>query len=285
MRFVDSYNIIPQFLRFNEENFILTVYDIETTGLKFNAGDRIIQFSARKCFVNPEGLSEASSANWYINPGRSLPEEIVKLTGITDELLADKPRESEAIREIAEFIGTDPICGYNNDRFDNIFLKLAYERAGLTFEPADSVDVYRMVKEIVPPGATKDLKLKTMIDYFGLSDIVQNSHNAMDDSLATLLMYNKLLAHCRENFGEECSHLIRCNISSVNRYEKDTGKGKIRRIYVNTDKGDFFFDISQKRWCVKDKRDRLSRYDVDDLIEKTYQFTGCSTIEGLCKYA
>lgn len=285
MKFVDSHNIISGFLRFQKENFILTVYDIETTGLKPNDGDRMIQFSARKCFVSHDGLTEASSANWYINPGRSIPEDIVKLTGITDEFLADKPREAEVIQEIADFIGTDPICGYNNDHFDNIFLQLAYERAGLTFEPEDSVDIYRVIKEVIPAGETENLKLKTMIGYFGLSDCVQSSHNAMDDTAATLLIHNKLVALCRERFGEESSHLIQCKINSVNRYEKNTGRGMIRRLYINTDKGDFYFDISRRSWHVKDKRDRLNRYDVDDLIVKTYQFTGCSTETELCQYA
>ena len=285
LKFMESHNVLQSFLRFQDEAFMLIVYDVETTGLHPEKDDRIIQLSARKCLVSHEGLMEAVSANWYINPGRHIPDKVVELTGITDEFLADKPREEEVIREIADFFETSPVCGYCCDQFDNEFLRLAFERNGLSFLPEDSVDIYRVVKEVVLPGETKNQKLPTITEYFGFSDRVSAFHNAESDTMATFLCYNHLIGLCREMGPANDGHLIKCNIMSVNRYETDAGKRKIRRLYVNTDKGDFYFDISKKEWNVKDKKDRLSRYDVDDLIEKTFLFTGCSSESELCKYA
>lgn len=285
-RFAESYNVVNSFLQFHENNFFIVVYDMETTGLKSN-GDRPIQISARKCLISEDGISETDSKMWYINPGRSIPDKVVELTGITDEMLEDKPKENEVIGEIAEFFEELPVCGYCNDKFDNEFMECMYERNGLKFEPDDSVDIYRVVKEVVRPGETENQKLATITDYFGFSDEITAFHNAESDSLATILCYNRLLELCRKYISENTCRLIPCgSVKSVKRYEVDTGKRSVRRIYVNTDKGkSFYYDLTKKTWGVGDKSDRIGRYDVDELIDETLRYTGCETLKDLSHYA
>ena len=61
----------------------LIVFDLETTGLDL-VNDRIIQISYIK--VYPDGKEERE--NIFINPGKQIPEEVIALTGITNEAVS-----------------------------------------------------------------------------------------------------------------------------------------------------------------------------------------------------
>lgn len=281
-KFSESYNVIRSFLDFHENNLLIIVYDMETTGLRPLADVRPIQISARKCLISEDGITEIESRMWYINPGRSIPDDVVRLTGITDEMLEHEPREGGVINEIAGFFEDFPVCGYCCDTFDNELMGYMYERNGMSFDPDDSVDIYRIVKEVIRPGETGNQKLVTIANYFGFSDEIERFHNAESDSTATMLCYNRLLELCRERISEDMPKLLPCgNVISINKYEKFTGKRTIRRIYVNTSSGSFYYDITKKIWNTNNKDDRIGRYDVDDLIARTLAYKNCETLKEL----
>ena len=64
----------------------LVVFDLETTGLDL-VNDRIIQLSYIK--VYPDGREVR--VNELINPGKQIPAEVEALTGITNEMVSNKP--------------------------------------------------------------------------------------------------------------------------------------------------------------------------------------------------
>ena len=111
-----------QYRKFLNTELMAIVYDLETTGLN-PAINHPIQVAARLCAVSPYGLDEICSQSWYINPGYQLPQKIVELTGITDRFLATQPKESEVIREIVGFFENYPVIGYNNGKFDDLFMQ------------------------------------------------------------------------------------------------------------------------------------------------------------------
>lgn len=91
----------------------LIVFDLETTGLDL-VKDRIIQISYIK--VNPDGKEERS--NQFINPERSIPQEVVDITGITDEDVANAPTFKMVATDLAnKFQGCD-FAGFNSNHFD-----------------------------------------------------------------------------------------------------------------------------------------------------------------------
>ena len=61
------------------------VWDLETSGLDHNTCD-ILEIGAIEV-VNGEVVAEH---NWLLNHGKPVPEVIVGITGITDELIAEK---------------------------------------------------------------------------------------------------------------------------------------------------------------------------------------------------
>lgn len=107
----------------------LIVFDLETTGLDV-VNDRITQISYIK--VMPDG--KESRGNYLVNPGVHIPAEVSQLTGITDEVVADKPTFKELAPELGnEFRGCD-FCGYNSNHFDIPMLDEEFYRAGVEFD-------------------------------------------------------------------------------------------------------------------------------------------------------
>ena len=75
----------------------LVVFDLETTGLDL-VKDRIIQISYIKVYV--DGKEERN--NFYVNPGKPIPPDVVALTGISDEQVKDAPLFKALARKLAE---------------------------------------------------------------------------------------------------------------------------------------------------------------------------------------
>ena len=93
------------------------VFDLETTGLYPNSGDTIIEIGAVK-------ISDGKIIDRFdelINPGRNLSEEIIKITGIDNEMLKGKRNEEEVL----------------NDE-----LKVYLTKNGVTTKPYDSIYEY-----------------------------------------------------------------------------------------------------------------------------------------------
>lgn len=107
----------------------LVVFDLETTGLDL-VKDRIIQISYIK--VKPDGTEER--VNKYINPGRSIPAEVVEITGITDADVADAPTFKDVAPALAETFSGCDFAGYNSNHFDVPMLAEEFLRAGIDFD-------------------------------------------------------------------------------------------------------------------------------------------------------
>lgn len=111
----------------------LVVFDLETTGLDL-VKDRIIQISYIR--VSPDGTE--SRENIFVNPEKSIPVEVVELTGICDEDVANCPTFREIAPALAKkFEGCD-FAGFNSNHFDIPMLAEEFLRAGIDFDFAKS---------------------------------------------------------------------------------------------------------------------------------------------------
>ena len=107
----------------------LIVFDLETTGLDMSK-DSIIQISYIK--VMPDGTE--TRCNRFVNPGRAIPQEVVELTHITDEMVKDAPTFRDIAATLAEeFSGCD-FAGYNSNNFDIPMLAEEFLRVGIAFD-------------------------------------------------------------------------------------------------------------------------------------------------------
>lgn len=103
------------------------ILDTETTGLYPYKGDRLIEFAGLEMI---DRRLTGAYLHLYVHPERDIPEEAVKIHGITLERLENEPKFAEVGTKIAEFIrGAELII--HNAPFDIGFLNMEFARMGL----------------------------------------------------------------------------------------------------------------------------------------------------------
>ncbi len=101
---------------------------IQTTGVD-ETKDKIVEISLLK--INPDGTEQTGTR--LVNPGVSIPKEVSELNGITDAMVADKPKFEEIANKLFEFIKDSDLAGFNIINFDLKFLITEFGRAGVEF--------------------------------------------------------------------------------------------------------------------------------------------------------
>lgn len=95
------------------------VLDTETTGLNAKTGDRIIEIG---CVELVDRKLTGNHYHVYINPQRDVPEDAIKVHGITNEFLADKPLFKDVADEFLDYIkGAELVI--HNAAFDVGFIE------------------------------------------------------------------------------------------------------------------------------------------------------------------
>jgi len=100
--------------------------DTETTGLSAENGDRIIEIG---CIEMLNRRLSGQTAHWYLNPERSSHPDAVRIHGLTDEFLADKPLFASVADELLSFLAGAEII-IHNAAFDIGFLNEELKRLG-----------------------------------------------------------------------------------------------------------------------------------------------------------
>jgi len=126
--------------------------DTETTGLNPESGDRIVEIG---CIEMVNRRLTGVTRHVYLNPERKGNEEAIKVHGLTDEFLADKPKFAEVADDLVGFLtGAEIII--HNAAFDVGFLNAELKRVGR--QPfhtiaAQVTDTLLMAREMFPGKA------------------------------------------------------------------------------------------------------------------------------------
>lgn len=117
---------------------IITCWDTETTGLVNNHVmplDKQPELTeAYFCTVNLETGEILAEWESLFKPSQPISDEITRITGIDDALVADAPAFKDKADEIAAFIEGSPIVCAHNLSFDKEILDLEAERLGRTIK-------------------------------------------------------------------------------------------------------------------------------------------------------
>lgn len=115
----------------------MIIFDTETTGLVMPElvplieQPQIIEFAAIK--LDDFTLEQTESVQFLVNPGCKLPEEIIKITGISDDMLVNQPPFAAMYHTLCQFfIGENLMVAHNLD-FDKSLLKFELMRIGKEF--------------------------------------------------------------------------------------------------------------------------------------------------------
>ncbi len=155
-------------------------FDIETTGL--NAiNDRMTEIGA----VIFSGDTVKETFNIFVDPGMPIPDDITRLTGITDNDVAGAPDEAEALRLFMEFAGGRPLAAHNA-YFDIGFMRAAANRHHIRFDPV-FVDTLGLSRALLPE--LKRYKLDTVSNHLSLPKF--NHHRASDDAMVVARIMGK----------------------------------------------------------------------------------------------
>lgn len=159
------------------------VFDLETTGLSA-ATERIIEIGA----VKIEKGAVTESFDIFVNPEKTIPLEITRLTGITNEMVADAPFEQEALEQFFRFCnGCDIFVAHNAD-FDMSFLRAAIQRCGREEDPVQ-IDTLVMGRAMYPE--LKKHKLDFLAEHLGVEQ--KHHHRADDDARVLAEIFLKML--------------------------------------------------------------------------------------------
>jgi DNA polymerase-3 subunit epsilon len=158
------------------------VVDLETTG-GMALRDKITEIA----IVLTDGEKIIDSYSTLVNPERSIPNEITRITGITNAMVADAPKFYEVAKEVVQWL-EGSIFVAHNVRFDYSFLREEFSRLGYTFTKRQLCTV-RLSRKAFP--GLKSYSLGNLIIHFGLS--VDARHRALDDALATTTIFHKIL--------------------------------------------------------------------------------------------
>jgi len=159
----------------------VVVFDIETTGLD-PLNCEIIEIGA----VKIKGGRIAETFETLIKPKVSIPDEIVELTGITDDMVKDAPNIKQVLPDFYKFCYGTTIMAYNID-FDYRFINIAGIKQCYNFDMRQ-IDAMYLARAFIP--GLKNFKLGTVCKKLGVS--LENAHRAVHDATATAEVVIKL---------------------------------------------------------------------------------------------
>ena len=163
------------------------VLDLETTGLSFRT-EKITEVGIMK-IKNGEVIDEFSC---FVNPEKPIPQKVVEVTNITDDMVKDAETIDKVFPKILEFVGDSVLVAHNAD-FDIGFLK--YNAKQLGYELNNTyVDTLRLAKSLFPDF--KKYKLGFIADKLGI--VVEVAHRALDDVDTTVKVFNVMISMLKE---------------------------------------------------------------------------------------
>ncbi len=152
--------------------------DTETTGLSAANGDRVIEIG---CVELINRKLTRNNKHFYLNPERDSHEDALKVHGISNEFLKDKPKFAEIADELLAFC-TDAEIIIHNAPFDLSFLNKELDLIGKpVFKSvvASVVDTLVMAKEMYPG---KRNSLDALCDRLGVDNSGRTLHGALLDA-------------------------------------------------------------------------------------------------------
>ena len=162
--------------------------DTETTGLSPENGDRVIEVG---CIEMDGRRLTGRHLHFYLNPQRKNHEDAVKIHGLTDEFLADKPLFAHIVDELLAFISDAEII-IHNAGFDVGFLNEELRRCGrekFSTHVSGITDTLVMAREMFPGKANS---LDALCRRLEVDNTNRTLHGALIDANLLAEVYIRL---------------------------------------------------------------------------------------------
>jgi DNA polymerase-3 subunit epsilon len=162
------------------------LFDTETTGLNPLSGDRVIEIAAIEL---ENDLPTTRVLHRLIHPQRDIPEDAIRIHGITLEHLRDAPRFAEVADEVLAFFGDAKLVAHNAP-FDFGFLNAELARIGRPALAQDRMICTLVLSKARFPGMPNSLD--ALCRRFDIDLSARTSHNALLDCKLLAEVYVEL---------------------------------------------------------------------------------------------
>lgn len=154
------------------------VLDTETTGLNARGGDRVVEIG---CIELRNRRVTDRHFHSYLNPERESEEGALRVHGLTQEFLSDKPRFADVAKAFLDYVrGAELVI--HNAEFDVEFLdrELGRLKLGkLSAQVSGVVDTLALARELHPG---KRNNLNALCERYGIDNAQRTLHGALLDA-------------------------------------------------------------------------------------------------------
>ncbi len=159
------------------------IIDVETTGMGIQ-GNRITEIA----ILVHDGQKVIEEYESLVNPERSIPHTITRLTGINDYMVADAPKFYEIAKKVIEMT-SDCVFVAHNVNFDYNVIHKEFSELGFPFRRKKLCTV-RLSRKLIP--GLPSYSLGKLCNSVGIP--LNDRHRAMGDTRATTILFERLLS-------------------------------------------------------------------------------------------
>jgi DNA polymerase-3 subunit epsilon len=176
------------------------VVDLETTGGRMNGRDgktpdAITEIGA----VKVRGGVVLGEFATLVDPQRSIPPQIVQLTGITTAMVCDAPTIASVLPMFFEFAHGAVLVAHNA-RFDMGFLRAAADQCGIRWARPETLCTVQLARRVLTREEAPSVRLAALARLFAVAS--EPTHRALDDARATVEVLHALI----ERVGNQGIH-------------------------------------------------------------------------------
>lgn len=158
------------------------VIDVETTGTS-PSGGKITEIAIY--IFNGSEITDSFST--LVNPECNIPWNITRLTGITNEMVANAPKFYEIAKKIVEITANTTFVAHNA-AFDYSFVREEFKRLGYDYKRKTLCTV-SLSRKLIP--GLRSYSLGNICQDLGIQ--IEGRHRAGGDALATVQLFEKIL--------------------------------------------------------------------------------------------
>jgi DNA polymerase-3 subunit epsilon len=187
------------------------VVDLETTGGRANGDANVCDAITEIGAVKVRGGTVLGELATLVDPGRSIPPQIVALTGITSAMVCDAPRIDSVLPAFLEF-SRGAVLVAHNAGFDIGFLRAAAQRCQIRWPRPPVLCTVRLARRVLTRDEAPSVRLSALARLFRAT--TTPTHRALDDARATVDVLHGLI----ERVGNQGVHTyaeLRCYLPDV----------------------------------------------------------------------
>lgn len=169
------------------------VFDLETTGLNKEGLDKITEIAAIKI----KDGKKVEIFETLINPEKLIPAEVSEKTGITNEMVQNKPTIGQVVHDFFKFIDGAALVGHNALGFDIPFLNSNVKN--YRYKIKNNIPIYDtlLIARRTIQTPSREYRLEKLAEFLNVD--LTNAHRAKYDTLAT----TEIFLYLANNYPDE----------------------------------------------------------------------------------